>query len=197
VTLSRTGGLTIAAAASLLYTALVFGRTVFPSPRCSRRRRRPTALEIITMFANAGPSSSSPSSPAASPRAVQIQSRTLRDLRAVKDLVFESVGTGLIALDRSHTITTFNRAATTIPDVPAAGGDGPAVARAVRDLVSLPTIEAGPGCRARRPEPSRGILARPGGRSVPVRLTFWALKAGGRGRAARVICACEDLTRCG
>src|SRR5881397_1568455 len=54
VTLSRTGGLTIAAAASVLYTGLVFGRTVFPITSLFEAPRETTALEIVTMFANAG-----------------------------------------------------------------------------------------------------------------------------------------------
>src|SRR5438067_12167672 len=53
VTLSRTGGLTIAAAASVLYTGLVFGRTVLPLTLFEAPQET-TALEIITMFANAG-----------------------------------------------------------------------------------------------------------------------------------------------
>jgi hypothetical protein len=40
VLLSRVGGLTIAAASSVFYTALVFGRTVFPLTGSSRRPRR-------------------------------------------------------------------------------------------------------------------------------------------------------------
>ena len=53
VTLSRTGGLTIAAAASALYTALVFGRTVLPLTFLFEAPQETTALEIVTMFANA------------------------------------------------------------------------------------------------------------------------------------------------
>src|SRR2546428_12153015 len=42
---------------------------------------------------------------------LETQRKDLRDLQAFKDLVFQSVGTGLIALDRDHRITAFNGAA--------------------------------------------------------------------------------------
>ncbi len=193
VTLSRTGGLTIAAAASALYTGLVFGRTVLPLTLFEAPQET-TALEIITMFANAGTFLVVAIVAGGLAERFQIQSRTLRDLRAIKDLVFESVGTGLIALDRSHTITTFNRAATTITGVPAAAALGRPWQALFGDLVSLPAIEAD---LATDPDSSRrheAVLPRPGGSTVPVRLTFWALKAGDEDEQLGVICACEDLT---
>jgi two-component system sensor histidine kinase PilS (NtrC family) len=193
VTLSRTGGLTIAAAASALYTGLVFGRTVLPLTLFEAPQET-TALEIITMFANAGTFLVVAIVAGGLAERFQIQSRTLRDLRAIKDLVFESVGTGLIALDQSHTITTFNRAATTITGVPAAAALGRPWQALFGDLVSLPAIEAD---LATDPDSSRrheAVLPRPGGSTVPVRLTFWALKAGDEDEQLGVICACEDLT---
>src|SRR5919204_1478286 len=54
VTLSRTGGLTIAAVASALYTGVVFGRTIVPLTAWFEAPHETTALEILTMFANAG-----------------------------------------------------------------------------------------------------------------------------------------------
>src|SRR5919108_3306996 len=207
VTLSRTGGLTIAAAASVLYTALVFGRTIFPVAFLAEAPQETTALEIITMFANAGTFLVVAIVAGGLAERFQIQSRTLRDLRAIKDLVFESVGTGLIALDRSHTITTFNRAAASITGVPAAAAVGGPWQAVFGDVVAMPEIEAqlaaGHGVFSRH----EAVLARPGGGSVPVRLTFWVLAAadalaGPLDRDAPmsdverlgIICACEDLT---
>ena len=207
VTLSRTGGLTIAAAASVLYTAVVFGRTIFPVAFLFEAPEETTALEIITMFANAGTFLVVAIVAGGLAERFQVQSRTLRDLRAIKDLVFESVGTGLIALDRSHTITTFNRAAATITGVPASAAVGEPWHAVFGDVVSLPGVEAvlaaGPGAFSRH----EAALARPGDGSVPVRLTFWALAAGAAdapplGGAPAIsdverlgiICACEDLT---
>jgi two-component system sensor histidine kinase PilS (NtrC family) len=193
VTLSRTGGLTIAAAASALYTGLVFGRTVLPLTLFEAPQET-TALEIITMFANAGTFLVVAIVAGGLAERFQIQSRTLRDLRAIKDLVFESVGTGLIALDRSHTITTFNRAATTITGVPAAAALGRPWQALFGDLVSLPAIEADLATDPDSSSRHEAVLPRPGGSTVPVRLTFWALKAGDEDEQLGVICACEDLT---
>jgi len=107
--------------------------------------------------------------------------------------VFESVGTGLIALDRSHTITTFNRR----DDDHRRAGDGGARRpwhALFGDLVSLPAIEADLATEPDNPSRHEAVLPRPGGSSVPVRLTFWALKAGDEDEQLGVICACEDLT---
>jgi two-component system sensor histidine kinase PilS (NtrC family) len=200
VTLSRTGGLTIAAAASVLYTGLVFGRTVFPLTLFEALQET-TALEIVTMFANAGTFLVVAIVAGGLAERFQMQSRTLRDLRAIKDLVFESVGTGLIALDRAGTITTFNRAAVVITGVPEATAIGRPWHTVFGDLVALPAIEA-----ALRAEPAgasrhEAVLARRGGTSVPVRLTFWALKTDdheplemGDTEYLGLICACEDLS---
>jgi len=205
VTLSRTGGLTIAATASALYTALVFGRTVFPLTFLFEAPEETTALEILTMFANTGTFLVVAIVAGGLAERFQIQSRTLRDLRAIKDLVFESVGTGLIALDRSHTITTFNRAAATITGVHAADAEGRPWQELFGDLVSLRDVEAelatGPGASSRH----EAALSRPGAGSVPVRLTFWTLAAvetppsivqdaAGTPERLGLICACEDLT---
>jgi two-component system, NtrC family, sensor histidine kinase PilS len=205
VTLSRTGGLTIAATASALYTALVFGRTVFPLTFLFEAPEETTALEILTMFANTGTFLVVAIVAGGLAERFQIQSRTLRDLRAIKDLVFESVGTGLIALDRSHTITTFNRAAATITGVHAADAVGRPWQELFGDLVSLRDVEAelatGPGASSRH----EAALSRPGAGSVPVRLTFWTLAAvetppsilqdaAGTPERLGLICACEDLT---
>jgi two-component system sensor histidine kinase PilS (NtrC family) len=208
VTLSRTGGLTIAAAASALYTALVFGHTVLPLTFLFEAPQETTALEIMTMFANAGTFLVVAIVAGGLAERFQIQSRTLRDLRAIKDLVFESVGTGLIALDRSHIITTFNRAATTITGVPAAAAIGRPWAALFGNLVSLPAIEAELAAERGASSRHEAVLSRPGGGRVPVRLTFWALTAGDAeptkvaggpwitddGEPLGVICACEDLT---
>src|SRR5437867_1230632 len=54
VLLSRTGGLAIAAGCSALYTGLVLGRTIFPLTAFFEAPKETTALEVLTMFLNAG-----------------------------------------------------------------------------------------------------------------------------------------------
>ena len=48
------------------------------------------------------------------------QRQSFRDLRAFSDVIFQSAGTGLVAVDRTDRITAFNRAAETITGVPSA-----------------------------------------------------------------------------
>ena len=204
VTLSRTGGLTIAAAASVLYAGLVVGRTVVPIASAFEAPQETTALEMLTMFANAGTFLVVAIVAGGLAEHFHIQTRTLRDLRAIKDLVFESVGTGLVAVDPSHTITTFNRAAAAITGVPVAAAIGRRWDIVFGDVVSLADVESelasGPTASARY----EVLLRHPDARRVPVRLTFWTLAAAGtathaladanRTERLGVICACEDLT---
>src|SRR5262249_21597765 len=206
VTLSRTGGLTIAGTSSALYTGLLFGRTVFPFTSLLGAPQGTTGLLILTLFTKPGTFLVVAIVAGGLAERFQIQSRTLRDLRAIKDLVFESIGTGLVALDRSHTITTFNRAAATITGVSPADAIGRRWHDLFGDLVALSDIEAelatGPGPASRQ----EALLPRLGGASVPVRLTFWTLTAadatpamlhdagGGTPERLGLICAYEDLT---
>jgi len=77
-----------------------------------------TALEIITIFANTGTFlvvAIAAGGLAERFRSTQEELETkqadLRDLEAFTNLIFDSVGTGLIALDRGHRVTAVNRAA--------------------------------------------------------------------------------------
>src|SRR5688500_1693269 len=118
ILLSRAGGLAIAGAASVLYTGLVFGRTIFPMTAFFEAPQETTSLEILTMFLNSGTflivafAAGGLAERFQSTHAeLETQRRDLRDLQALKDLVFESVGSGLIAIDRRHVVTAFNHAA--------------------------------------------------------------------------------------
>jgi two-component system sensor histidine kinase PilS (NtrC family) len=200
VTLSRTGGLTIAAIASTLYTALVFGRTVFPMTALFEVPEESTALEILTMFANAATClvvaivAGGFAERFRSTRAeLEAQRKNLENLKAFKDLVFESVATGLIAVDRAKSITAFNRTAATIAGVPVDRAIGRPWHAVFGDVVSLPAIEAavdaGHGATTRH----ELTLQREQGPGTPVRMTFSALM-GADGERLGLICACEDLS---
>jgi two-component system sensor histidine kinase PilS (NtrC family) len=123
---------------------------------------------------------------------LETQRKDLENLEAFKDLVFESVGTGLIAIDRDRTITAFNRAAASITAVSADRAIGRAWKTLFADLVPLVAIEA-----AVDAEPTnmwRHEVALPrAGRAIPVRMTFSALNGADGGRLG-LICACEDLS---
>jgi two-component system sensor histidine kinase PilS (NtrC family) len=199
LTLSRTGGLTISAIASVLYTALVFGRTVFPLTTLFEVPQETTALEILTMFANAGTFlvvaivAGGLAERFRSTRAeLETQRKDLENLEAFKNLVFESVGTGLVAIDRGGTITAFNRAAAAITATPARRAIGRSWETLFGDIVPLAsiqrTIEAAPNSTSRH----EGTL-RVAGRPIPVRMTFSALNSAD-GERLGLICACDDLS---
>jgi two-component system, NtrC family, sensor histidine kinase PilS len=200
VTLSRTGGLTIAAIASSFYTGLVFGRTVFPLTALFEVPQESTALEILTMFANAATflvvaivAGGLAERFRSTRTELEAQRKNLENLKVFKDLVFESVGTGLIAVDRAKTITAFNRTAATITGVPVDRAVGRPWHTVFADVVALESIQtsvdAGPGATTRH----EVTLQREHGAGTPVRMTFSALM-GADGERLGVICACEDLS---
>jgi two-component system sensor histidine kinase PilS (NtrC family) len=197
--LSRTGGLAIAAASSALYTGLVFGRTVFPVTALFEAPQESTALEIITIFMNAGTflvvaivAGGLAERFRATQRELETKQTNLRDLEAFTDLVFHSVGTGLVALDADLRVTAINRAAEQITGVSAVSavgqpwglfGDGVALDAIEREIAS-----SGRGSAWREVS-----VLRTDGEEIPVRMTFSALRAGD-GRRIGLIAACEDLS---
>jgi two-component system sensor histidine kinase PilS (NtrC family) len=199
VLLSRTGGLAIAAVSSGLYTALVFGRTVFPLTAFLEAPKESTALEIITIFMNAGTFlvvAIVAGGLAERFRSTQLELETkradLRDLEAFTDLVFHSVGTGIVALDRAQRVTAVNRAAEQITGVSAAAAVGQPWGL-FGDGVALDIIEGEIESSGRGSAWREVTLLRTDGEEIPVRMTFSALRAGD-GRRIGLIAACEDLS---
>jgi two-component system sensor histidine kinase PilS (NtrC family) len=193
LTLSRTGGLTIAAVSSVLYTSLVFGRTVFPLTMLFEVPQETTALEILTMFANAGTFLVVAIVAGGLAERFRSTRAELQNLEAFKDLVFESVGTGLIAVDRARTITAFNRAAAAIAAVAADRAIGRPWEASFGDVVPLASIQAAIDAEPGRTARHEATLLRGDGRPVPVRMTFSALN-GADGERLGLICACDDLS---
>ena len=145
--LSRRGGLTIAGLCSALYTGLVFLRAVVPTLAADTAAET-TALEIMTMFLNAGTllvvgivAGGLAERVHAVRRELDAERRALGDLRVFKDLVFESVETGLIATDRSDRITAFNRAAEAMTGVSADEAVGRPWSALFGDTPSLRVVE--------------------------------------------------------
>jgi two-component system sensor histidine kinase PilS (NtrC family) len=200
VTLSRTGGLTIAAAASVLYTALVFGRTVFPLTTLFEVAEDTTALEILTMFANAGTflviaivAGGLAERFQSTREELEMQRKDLENLEAFKNLVFESVGTGLIAIDRHRTITACNRAAAAMANVPIGRAIGRSWEFVFGDVIPLADVEATIDDEPAGTSRFEVSLGRDGDRRIPVRMTFSALNSA-NGERLGLICACEDLS---
>jgi two-component system sensor histidine kinase PilS (NtrC family) len=200
VLLSRTGGLAIAGAASALYSGLVFGRTIFPMTAFFEAPQETTSLEILTMFLNSGTflivafAAGGLAERFQSTHAeLETQRRDLRDLQALKDLVFESVGSGLIAIDRRHVVTAFNHAAQEMSGLAASQ----AIGRPWTDLfgasVDLAAVERAVEARERDSRRYEITMRRPDGTATPVRVTLSALRAGDGSRAG-LIAMCEDLS---
>ncbi|MBI3637289.1 MAG: PAS domain S-box protein, partial [Candidatus Rokubacteria bacterium] len=117
----------------------------------------------------------------------------LSDVRAFRDLVFESVGTGLVALDREHRITAFNRAAEEITGRSAAQAIGRPWHTVFGADVRLEEIEASIDHNPQVVARYEVIVARDNAHIVPVSMTFSALRAGD-GTRLGLIAACEDLS---
>jgi two-component system, NtrC family, sensor histidine kinase PilS len=199
VLLSRTGGLTIAAAGSVFYTGLVFGRTVFPMAAFFEAPKESTALEVITIFLNAGTflivaivAGGLAERFRATRQELETKRADLKDLEAFANLVFHSVATGLIAVDGDHRVTALNRAAERITGIAAAEAVGQPWS-VFRAEVALDAIESEVDASEPRSTWREVMLPREGREDVPVRMTFSTLRAGD-GRRIGLIAACEDLS---
>jgi two-component system sensor histidine kinase PilS (NtrC family) len=198
--LSRTGGLAIAGTSSALYTGLVFGRTVFPMTAFLEAPKETTALEILTMFLNAGTflivaivAGGFAERFQVTHEELETRRKDLRDLAAFKDLIFQSVGTGLIAVDLEHVVTAFNRAAEQITGVATADAVGRPWNTVFGDAIPLAAVEPTVAEHPRGAPWRETTVQRPDGGAVPVRMTFSALEAGDGSRVGLII-ACEDLS---
>jgi two-component system, NtrC family, sensor histidine kinase PilS len=200
VLLSRTRGLAIAAVSIALYTGIVLVRTVLPLIQFFDAPQETTALEVVTMFLNAATllvvailAGGLGEQYRATRQELETRQKDLRDLQAFKDLVFQSVGTGLIALDLEHRVTAFNHAAEEITGVAAPHAIGQAWSSLIGSVIPLEPIESVIAANPRASTRHEAVLRRPDGTSVPVRMTFSALRSG-EGERLGLISACEDLS---
>ena len=172
-----------------------------PSCRClsSASPTETTALEILTVFLNAGVLlvvAIVPGSLAERYHQLQqhleAQRKHLSDLQAFRDLIFQSVGSGLVAVDPQGRVTAFNRAAESITgvsrhealgqplgdDLRRRGGPGGGADRGGRRRRATPRATSS---ALRRRDGQRGArAASPSGRSAPARARSWASSASAR-----------------
>ncbi len=197
--LSGRGGLVIAGICSLLYVLPVLGRTIVPMLKVGAPSEN-TALEILTVFMNAGVLLAvAVVTGALAERYHELQQhmedqrKHLSDLQAFRDLIFESVGSGLVGVDPNGRVTAFNRAAESITGVStvdaldqpweAIFGSGVDLAEATRAVAE--GSEPAPRYEFR--------LRRRDGQEVPVGISFWSLRSGA-GDVAGLIGVCQDLS---
>ena len=194
--LSRWGALAIALISSGLYAMLLLSRSVVPAVAFDEPVDRMAALDMLGILMTSGTiilvslvAGTLADRYLLSQRELERERRNLGDLQAFSDVIFQSVGTGLVALDGAHRITAFNRAAETITGLPASTAVGASWTDVfgVRPPLEHPQAESGVPVR-------REIeLRRPDGTTLPVRITASPLEASGRGSFGCVV-ACEDLS---
>jgi two-component system sensor histidine kinase PilS (NtrC family) len=126
-------------------------------------------------------------------RALADQSKDLSDLQAFKDLMFESLGSGLVGMDLDRRITALNRAAEEITGHHAAETVGHRWESVFGEGIPLEEIDLATrvaGWQVRRYEMR---LRRKDGREVPLGISFWPLRSG-RGELAGIIGVFQDLS---
>jgi two-component system sensor histidine kinase PilS (NtrC family) len=199
VLLPRPRAMAVAAVSSLLYTGLVWSRTVFPVFLLEPLQET-TALEVLTIFLNAATflvvaivAGGLAERFRVSQRELETQRKDLRELQAFKDVILRSAGTGLVAVDRAHTLTALNQAAERLVGRPAAEAIGRPWADLFGDRVPLDAIERTIADHPLASARHETTLVRRHGADVPVRLTFSALHAADGSRLG-LIGVLEDLT---
>ncbi len=197
--LSRRGGIAIAGLSSLLYIGAIFSPQVFPWSGPPKPGDA-IALDLPIIFVNVGVfvivallTGTLAERIHQIRHALEDQGRNLQDLQAFKDLVFQSVGAGLIAMDASRRITAFNRAAEEITGFRAAEAMGRPWNAIFGGGISPDDALAsagGEGVQARRHEIRH---RRKDGSEIPLGISFWPLRSG-EGALVGTIGICQDLT---
>jgi two-component system sensor histidine kinase PilS (NtrC family) len=200
VLLPRTVALAMAGAASLLYTGLVLGGTVFPIAHFFEAPHDTSALEVVTIFLNSATflvvaivAGGLAERYRATRRELQTRQRDLRDLEAFRDLVFDCVGTGLIVFDRTHRVTAFNHAATRILGRPGETMRGATWHEVAGDGLELADITRALEAAATDSIRREVVVTRPDGEAIPALVTFSTLRSAS-GAPLGVVAACEDLS---
>ena len=197
--LSRAGGLVVAVICSLLYVLPVLGRTILPVLDIGIPGEN-TTVEILTVFMNAGVllvvavlAGALAAQYHELHQDMEDQRKHLSDLQAFRDLIFESVGSGLVAVDPAGRVTAFNRAAESITGIRAAEAvDQPWEAIFGRG-VNLEEVRRAVS-EGTEPAPRYEFpLRRRDGLEVPVGISFRSLRSG-TGDVAGLIGVCQDLS---
>ncbi len=124
---------------------------------------------------------------------LETQQQSLSDVKAFRDLIFESVGSGLVAVDPRGHVTAFNRAAESITGVAAAEALGQPWASIFGAGVDLGEVRSATCEASGLPPRYEFPLERRDGSRVPVGITFWSLRSG-RGDVEGLIGVCQDLS---
>ena len=197
--LARRGGLVAATLASLLYVDVVLGRHLLALLHLAEPAER-TTLDALTVLLNAAVlltiavlAGSLAERYYLAQRNLESQRKDFSDLQAFRDLIFQSVGSGLIAVNPEGRVTAFNRAAESITGVAQREALGQTWGALFGGEVNLDEVRlavATPGAKSQRYEIR---LKRNDGQEVPVGVSFWSLSSG-EGEAVGLIGVCQDLS---
>ena len=117
----------------------------------------------------------------------------LSDLQAFRDLIFESVGSGLVGVDPRGRVTAFNRAAESITGFRSGDALGQPWSAIFGSGVDLDEIRETANEDQSPPRRYEFPLRRQDGRLIPVGISFWSLRAGD-GEVAGLVGVCQDLS---
>ena len=117
----------------------------------------------------------------------------LSDLQAFRDLIFESVGSGLVGVDPRGRVTAFNRAAESITGFRSADALGQPWSAIFGSGVDLDEIRETANEDQSPPRRYEFPLRRQDGRVIPVGISFWSLRAG-EGEVVGLVGVCQDLS---
>jgi two-component system sensor histidine kinase PilS (NtrC family) len=197
--LPRQGAVVVAGAAGGLYVSLVLGSATLAwldmadAPETS-------LVGGLTVLANGGAllvvamvTSSLAERFRRSQEHLEAQQKHLSDVQAFRDLIFESVGSGLVAVDALGVITAFNRTAESITGVRARDALGQTWEAVFGRGVDLAVVRREAADEVAHPTRHEFPLRRQDGREVPVGISFRVLRSG-RGDVVGMIGVCQDLS---
>jgi two-component system, NtrC family, sensor histidine kinase PilS len=197
--LSRAGALVVAGISSLLQIGLVIGKSAVVLLGLAEPVDM-TALEVLAALLNAAVLlvvsiviASLAARYRQSQEHLEAHRKHLSDVQAFRDLIFESVGSGLVAVDTMARITAFNRAAESITCVSAAEALGQSWSTIFGTGVDLDEVRRAAEQPGDLPLRHEFHVTRPDGSRVPVGITFWALRSG-VGDNVGLIGVCQDLS---
>jgi two-component system sensor histidine kinase PilS (NtrC family) len=179
--LPRAGAFAVAGLSSAFYVAVVLGPNVLASLGGASGRGTTTDEAHAT-----GRNRESQAN-------LDTNRKSLSDLQAYRDLIFESVGSGLVGVDPRGHVTAFNRAAESITGFRSADALGQPWSAIFGSGVDLDEIRETTNEDQSPPRRYEFPLRRQDGRLIPVGISFWSLRAGD-GAVAGLIGVCQDLS---
>jgi two-component system sensor histidine kinase PilS (NtrC family) len=198
VLLARPGGLVVGLLSSLFYAGIVLGRTT--AVPFLDGAAAATSLDVMTIFLNTavflavGVVAGSLGQRYQTMRhALEDQRKSLSDLQAFKDLIFESLGSGLVGMDLERRITALNRAAEEITGYGSREAVGRRWEEVFGEAIATEEIDRAAQTDGWQVQRQELRLRRKDGREIPLGISFWPLRSGS-GELVGTIGVFQDLS---